>query len=178
MNLGERYYELSLLGRAAFLEGTPQAALVIPKPKRSARGTSGPNSDTDVSDSIELALGSGSWSQGESPGPTFAWDLIPLSTLAGSSFVDLITLGRTSQNDIIISDTSVSRSQAFFRKRDPNWFLCDAGSKNGTRVDGQLLLPRTEIQLRDNARLEFGSVESRFCSANTLFDLFSGSTIL
>ncbi len=181
MILGERYYELSLLGRRAFLESMQHAVLARPRRQRSARGTAELNtpdgSDTSIAIDKDSPTGSGTTSLGldlQTPTPGQSWEILPLTGKAHTAFVDLLTVGRTTGNDIVVPDRNVSRSHAFLRMRDGAWYLCDAGSKNGTRVDGKALQARTEVRLADNSRLTFGGVEFRFCTANALFDLLSG----
>jgi pSer/pThr/pTyr-binding forkhead associated (FHA) protein len=57
-------------------------------------------------------------------------------------------------------DVTVSRFHAYFIEGPVGVELVDAGSRNGTRVDGQLLSPRQGV--RGGERLQFGHVELRF----------------
>ncbi len=84
----------------------------------------------------------------------------------------LITLGRAANNDVTISDISVSRFHAFF-KRSPtgNFQLYDAGSSNGTIVNGLSVCtketgPPTELHSGDNIR--FGQVDVTFLEPDAL----------
>jgi pSer/pThr/pTyr-binding forkhead associated (FHA) protein len=99
--------------------------------------------------------------------------ILPLVKVPGTPFVDLITLGRTTGNDIRVDDHSVSRFHAFFRQRLGHWYLCDSGSKNGTRVAGKQLAPRTEAKLQNRDLIHFGSVEASFYGSDALFDLLT-----
>jgi pSer/pThr/pTyr-binding forkhead associated (FHA) protein len=51
-------------------------------------------------------------------------------------FADMITVGRASNNDIVIADSEVSKFHAYF-KRVSELRLFDAGSTNGTKIDGR-----------------------------------------
>ena len=99
--------------------------------------------------------------------------ILALSKKRGTPFVDLITIGRTPSNDVTLSDSSVSRFQAFLRFRFGRWYLCDAVSRNGTRVDRVLLEPRTEIEIQSGQKLQFGVLETTFHTADSLFDLLA-----
>jgi hypothetical protein len=184
MNLGERYYQLSLLGRVSFLEAVAPAALVV-RPHATEADSAPSAAGTQIGPS-RVAKGSGQRRNPLYRGPGVAlsaaapWmrgkpqlHILPLSKAPGTPFVDLITLGRTSGNDIQLADPSVSRFQAFFRRRVGEWYLCDAGSKNGTRVAGSLLAPRTEAKLQSRAKVQFGSIETTFYGSDALFDLLT-----
>lgn len=73
-------------------------------------------------------------SQGPQPGHTFMLDQ------------DFITLGRDPSNDIVISDPQVSRQHARLRRQGNVMMIEDAGSTNGTFVNGMRLLgPHTLV---------------------------------
>ena len=50
----------------------------------------------------------------------------------------IFTIGRKDDNDLILSDTSVSRQHAEIKKTKESYFLTDLGSYNGTKVNGKL----------------------------------------
>ncbi len=52
---------------------------------------------------------------------------------------DKITLGRSKDNDLVISDNTVSRRHAEIRKSDKGYIIVDLGSYNGTKVNGKLI---------------------------------------
>lgn len=66
-----------------------------------------------------------------------------------------LTVGRSPSNDLIISDTTVSREHAVFVLRGDTWWIVDMGSTNGTRVNG---LRAAEQPLGPGDRIEFGEV--------------------
>jgi predicted component of type VI protein secretion system len=72
---------------------------------------------------------------------------------------DLISIGRSPDNMIVIEDPSVSSRHAQLEHIGEGYRLKDLGSTNGTRVNG---LPITESALRFDDRIRFGGVESRF----------------
>ena len=91
---------------------------------------------------------------------------------AKKSLTHLITIGRTSKNDVIISDISVSRFHAFFKRSPSGGFqLHDAGSTNGTTVNGISVAtkeagPPTNVKSGDNIR--FGQVDVTFLEVDAL----------
>jgi pSer/pThr/pTyr-binding forkhead associated (FHA) protein len=48
-----------------------------------------------------------------------------------------LTIGRHSDNDIVVKDRSASRHHAFFERKAENLIVHDKGSKNGTFVNGK-----------------------------------------
>ena len=83
---------------------------------------------------------------------------LPISTrgaVSGSRYLldeDEITVGRDPSSDILLDDSTVSRTHAVFRRINGNYSVIDAGSLNGTyvnrqRVDSQELKNGDEIIL-------------------------------
>ncbi len=54
-----------------------------------------------------------------------------------------VRIGRSSENDIVITDERCSRHHALIQWNDEQCFIRDLGSRNGTLVDGHPLLDRT-----------------------------------
>ena len=75
-----------------------------------------------------------------------------------------ITVGRTDNNDISVSDPSVSRFQGYFQldPRTGGWTFTDAGSTNGTFLSGRRLPPSRAVPLGPSAAISFGNVPMRF----------------
>lgn len=88
--------------------------------------------------------------------------------------VHIATLGRSSASDVVIPDSSISRTHALLKSREDGSFLMlDAGSSNGTLVNGQNVLvrghgPATPLKAGDNVRL--GAVDFTFVNAEGLRD--------
>ena len=84
----------------------------------------------------------------------------------------IVTLGRESKQDVVIPDMSVSRFHAFAKPGpDGALLLQDAGSTNGTTVNGQSVLttgagPARRLAPGDNVRL--GHIELTFTDARAL----------
>jgi len=74
--------------------------------------------------------------------------------------VPLAHVGRGSYNDIVIQDDSVSETHAELQRRDDGWYVVDAGSTNGTYVDGRRL--STERRLDGSPEMRFGGVKTIF----------------
>ncbi|MGC4115915.1 MAG: FHA domain-containing protein [Myxococcales bacterium] len=73
-----------------------------------------------------------------------------------------ITVGRTKNNDVSINDERISRFHAYFRLTESGWTLSDAGSRNGTFVDGVQLDARRSRSLPEKGLLDFGGYRVRF----------------
>ena len=58
----------------------------------------------------------------------------------------------------------------FERDPDGTFFLCDAESKNATRVNDVLIDPTALVSLRPGDEVRFGLVEAMVCAAAMLFD--------
>jgi class 3 adenylate cyclase/tetratricopeptide (TPR) repeat protein len=88
-----------------------------------------------------------------------------LAWLAGSSderrYVQSeLRIGRGEQNDLRISDGSVSRFHSFLRRVDGRYLLSDVGSQNGTFVNGTRVHAPTALQAGD--RIRVGTTEFTF----------------
>jgi hypothetical protein len=84
-----------------------------------------------------------------------------------------ITVGRTSNNDVVLYDATVSRFHAVLSRdeRTGIWRVEDAESQNGTFVNEVRLAPRTTTTLADGASVRFGAVSLRFLSPEGLVRL-------
>ncbi len=68
-------------------------------------------------------------------------------------------LGRESSNDIVISDINVSRFHAEINQQGGSWVISDAGSMNGTYVNGIQIKSQA---LRPGDRIKLGTSEFTF----------------
>jgi len=82
-----------------------------------------------------------------------------------------IMLGRTSNNDIVINDASVSRFHAvlLLDEKSGGWTIGDAGSSNGTFVRGERLKALQRVPLGEDEAIVLGSVPLRFLSPPAFF---------
>src|SRR5262249_15244888 len=87
-----------------------------------------------------------------------------------SVFADMITVGRASNNDVVVRARGVSKFHAFFRVQAGHAELADAGSRNGTWI-GRLRLPSkgSASAVKSGDSVRFGSLEFRFLDAAALW---------
>jgi hypothetical protein len=71
-----------------------------------------------------------------------------------------VTLGRSRQCDIVLSDPNVSREHAEIRPRGGSWVLSDLGSTNGSRLNGRRI-DGAEV-VRPGDEIELGATFLRF----------------
>lgn len=98
-------------------------------------------------------------------------EVYPLAKKPGAPFADMITVGRTANNDVVLNDVTISRFHAYFKNIGGQWKVCDAGSKNGSALLGNTLEARKEMDIRSGQRVAFGDVETTFYTADELFRL-------
>jgi hypothetical protein len=68
----------------------------------------------------------------------------------------MVTIGRAQNNDVVLNHGAVSKFHAYLRKLGDSWLLSDAGSTNGTGVDGVPLARERSIPLKSGARILLG----------------------
>ncbi len=71
-----------------------------------------------------------------------------------------VTIGRGTQNDIILRDPYISKSHARITLDEDKYFLEDLNSANGTLVNDTRVLD--VVRLKDGDRIKFGQVEFLF----------------
>ena len=84
------------------------------------------------------------------------------------STVHLVTLGRAHDCDVVIPDRSVSRRHALMKREDGRFLVLDAGSSNGTSINGRNVLTRgagPPSPLAPGDTLRLGSLEFTFAPA-------------
>jgi hypothetical protein len=80
----------------------------------------------------------------------------PLAFVLPSGTKASFTIGRDAACDLVLYDMTVSRTHAGLRREAGAWLLSDAGSTNGTRLNGWRV---TEpVPLRAGDRVTFGSM--------------------
>lgn len=83
-----------------------------------------------------------------------------------NAFQRRVTIGRTSNNDIVLEDASVSRFHAWLESTDrQGWTVVDAGSRNGTYVSGKKLVAKAPSALTSGSKLKVGTIELTFLTA-------------
>jgi hypothetical protein len=68
----------------------------------------------------------------------------------------MITVGRSENIDIALNFPTISKLHAFFYQVGVNWVLVDAGSSNGTFVEGLKLKGREPYSLQEGQTIDFG----------------------
>ncbi len=86
-------------------------------------------------------------------------------------FGEMITVGRTQNHDIVLLHATISKFHAFFRTEDGVLHLFDAGSRNGTFVNGRRLPPKVATAVASGDNVAFGSVDSVIRDSASLYDL-------
>ncbi|MFW6182509.1 MAG: protein kinase domain-containing protein [Chloroflexota bacterium] len=68
----------------------------------------------------------------------------------------IITIGRSSTNDIVLETLAVTRRHAQLERTSDGWQVRDLGSKNGTYLDGAPLLPDIPVTWHPHQTLRIG----------------------
>ncbi|WP_428266435.1 FHA domain-containing protein [Haliangium sp.] len=81
-----------------------------------------------------------------------------------------ITIGRSRSCDLRIAHKSVSSLHARLRfdRADLEYYLADQGSRNGTYVSGERIVPGVELPLWSGALLGFGRTAFLFLVSSTI----------
>ena len=76
---------------------------------------------------------------------------------------DLTVIGKLENAcDAVIALPTVSRIHAKIRKKEDGYYLTDMNSRNGTAVNGKLLLPDEEYQLKQEDEVDFAQARYIF----------------
>lgn len=73
---------------------------------------------------------------------------------------DSVTIGRSSQCDLVISHESMSRQHCKIEFKNGEFFITDLGSINGVLIDGKKIPPNSSIPFHTYLHLAFGYVTS------------------
>jgi hypothetical protein len=96
-------------------------------------------------------------------------------TVAGAADEDLIWVGRSEENDVVVPDDSVSAVHAFLRHGEGDQLLLqDMNSMNGTFVGNEAVAPQgmgEPVELESGARVRFGSVKLTFLKTAEFLNL-------
>ena len=80
---------------------------------------------------------------------------------------DFLTIGRLPENDLQLEADKVSRYHARLEREPDGWKVIDLGSSNGTRLDGNKLLPDIPHRWNPNAKLRIGPFQLRFVASGS-----------
>jgi hypothetical protein len=98
--------------------------------------------------------------------------VIELRKRAGGGFSERIGIGRARNSDIVLPYGRISKLHAFFVTDDQGrYLLTDAGSRNGTFVDGNRLEPRAPIEPAEGAIVRFAEETFRFHRSGGLYEV-------
>jgi ABC-type multidrug transport system ATPase subunit/pSer/pThr/pTyr-binding forkhead associated (FHA) protein len=71
---------------------------------------------------------------------------------------DTLSLGRDQGNDVVVNFGTVSRQHAYLERRNGVFHVVDLGSRNGTTLNGQRLMPNAAYPLMHGAVLRIGDM--------------------
>jgi hypothetical protein len=96
--------------------------------------------------------------------------LLPVVRRPGSNFELGVTVGRGPTNDVIIASDQVSRFHCYIVQKEDTYFLVDANSMNGTKVNGEILKPLVAHILPVGAKVGLGGLGVEFCLSTIFSD--------
>lgn len=78
-----------------------------------------------------------------------------------NAFGMMITIGRATNNDLVIEHQKISKFHAYFRQIGSDWRICDANSRNGTEVGEQEVEPGQDgLPIYSGSRIRLGKAVS------------------
>jgi hypothetical protein len=91
----------------------------------------------------------------------------------GAAFSDQISVGRTHVMDVPVVSKGVSKFHAHFTWSPDHseYYLTDAGSTNGTFINGQRLEPKTPTEIHDGSIVRFAFWHAHFYLPEHFCDL-------
>jgi pSer/pThr/pTyr-binding forkhead associated (FHA) protein len=69
---------------------------------------------------------------------------------------DIITVGRSMENDVRMDDKFISRRHLKILKKDKRYFIEDLNSRNGTFVNGDQITPGVKVQVEQGVPIVIG----------------------
>jgi pSer/pThr/pTyr-binding forkhead associated (FHA) protein len=98
-----------------------------------------------------------------------------LEKRTGNVFSQQISVGRTTNMDVCLPLSGISKFHAHFSQRDDGEFmLTDNDSTNGTFVDGTALTAHAPHKLSDGCEVRFAKYAFRFMSTRRFAHLVDG----
>lgn len=100
------------------------------------------------------------------------WMIFAVTKSDRNNFKNMVTLGRTNNNDIVISDASVSKFHAYLSIRAGSgvYTVTDSGSSNGTSINDAKVEPHKHHPIESGETLVVGGVHLRFYLSGDFFD--------
>lgn len=97
--------------------------------------------------------------------------LAPVAKRSDANAFSFITIGRASNNDIVISRPIVSKSHALLQPGEAGYTISDMGSRNGTLLNGKSLVPRQPRPINDGDIILFApGVTAEFLEPRSAYD--------
>ena len=97
--------------------------------------------------------------------------VVPVTKRMADAFQAFIWVGRESRCDVPLPFDSVSKLQAqFVKKTNGEYELIDAGSTNGTFVNGTRLERNKGVPIKSGQKVRFGKVEALFLNPEAFWD--------
>src|SRR5579883_3234847 len=160
------------LDEKAFLERNPSYALIIKKKGRPSEGDPF-ESDLDWRTRTKKGLYGGKAASGTPvprKDPLAKLVYAPLVKSSRNPFAGMITVGRTPNNDVCLSFSSVSKLHAYFQNENGRWTVRDSMSSFGTFVNGEKVPPDTAISVQDGSAIGFGpDIEGQLLSPKAVY---------
>lgn len=108
-----------------------------------------------------------------------AYDVIVfpiVKRLAGGALEDRVSVGRSKNADIQLPYRKISKFHAYFTSMNggKKYFLTDAGSTNGTYLNGRKLSPGRLTELNDRVLIHFSHYLFVYFSPTLFYSLVSG----
>src|SRR5262249_14649624 len=120
-------------------------------------------------------------SDGQKPKPPVkpgGFTLIPLVASERSPFADVVSIGRASENDVVLEHATVSKIHAIVGEDGPGVFwIADQGSRNGTYVGGARLVPKERHKLSESELVLLGDLEVMVKSPRALYRLLDSLVV-
>jgi pSer/pThr/pTyr-binding forkhead associated (FHA) protein len=102
------------------------------------------------------------------------YDVLPVVKASGSPWRNRVSLGRARNNDIVLVDTSISKLHGHIAvAKDGTMTFTDAGSRNGTQVNGTKIASGETATVASGDKLTFGAVETLLLDAGAFYDFIA-----
>ncbi|VUD41679.1 Glycogen accumulation regulator GarA [Thalassocella blandensis] len=82
---------------------------------------------------------------------------------------NIISIGRSESNDIVLNDTSISREHAHIRIDGQRYYLTDFGATNSTMLNETSMAPNKETALEPGDNIGFGRYQFSFLTPERFF---------
>jgi hypothetical protein len=91
---------------------------------------------------------------------------------ASNPWPERISIGRARNNDVVLPDNSVSKLHAHYTQdKEGRMFIIDAGSRNGTVVNGKRLMGNERAQVKFEDTIVIGVLQLALVTSGMVYDL-------